>query len=99
MVLINKPDGARDVRAGAFALHASRRKKNMNGAGTTRYDIKDVADCSAGGRSDDAYAPGENRQRALDLLREKPFGLQSIPHLLKSNLQRAGAHRIESFDN
>ena len=84
---------------GAVALNARRRKEHVNCSRATRDDIENVANGSAGRRSHHADASGKNRQRAFQFLRKQTFSLKPIAQLFKSNLQRAGADRIERFDD
>src|SRR5437016_8218872 len=99
VMLVNQFDSSGNVTSGAVSLHPRGREKHVNRARAARDDVEDIPNCSAGWRCDDAYSARENRKRTLELLSEKPFRLEAIPQLLKRNLQRAGAHRIERLHN
>ncbi len=95
MMFVEQLDGARDVASGAFALHARGREEHVNGARAPRDDIENVANGRAGWRRNYAHASGKNRQRPFQLRCKQAFRLQAIAQLLKRDLQRARAHRIE----
>src|SRR6266849_4904652 len=98
-MIVKEFDRADDLTRGAFALHPGRRKQNMNTTRPSRDYIDDVSYGGAGRRRYDADASGEEWNRALQFSREQTFSLQTCFRLFECELQRAGADRLERFDN
>ena len=61
--------------------------------------VQDVADHSTGGRRHHADALRQARQRALALGVEEPFLGEFLLELFERQLQRAGALRLDGFDD
>src|SRR5260370_38300568 len=63
-----------------------------------REDAHDVADGSALGRTDDADAAGEKRQRFFARGVEQAFGFEAFFQLLEGELQRSLPHQVDFLD-
>src|SRR5580700_2872567 len=61
-------------------------------------DVKHIPDDRAGGRSDQADPPRQERQLAFAIGPEQALGFQLFLQLFESKLQRAGAARLEQLD-
>ena len=90
----DEPEGARDLRRGALALHPRRRDDQVRVRIAAAQHADDVAQRRAVDRGDDADAAGQCGQRPLAGLVEQPLGGELLLQLLEGELQRAQALRL-----
>ena len=92
MMFVQEFDGACDLAASAFALHARGRKQYVHGARAPADDVQDVAYGRARARGDHSDATWKERKPAFSLFVKKSFRRETVSHLLERHAQRASAH-------
>ena len=90
-------DGGFDFSGGGVALHAGGADEDVEAGVAAAGDLEEVANDGAGGRGDDADGARKCGQRALAQGVEEAFGLEALLELLKGELERAGADRLQGF--
>ena len=88
-----------DLRGRLCALHGDRIDHDRDGGKAPRKHVQDVAHRGAGGRGDDADAPGQRRQRTLALGGEQALRLESRAQLLELALQGAETRILHVLDD
>src|SRR5947209_18808449 len=99
MVFVQNFYRARDHHPSAVALHARGRDEDADGSRATLDCADDVAKARAGRAGDDADAPRQERQFALERLVEETFGEEPLLQLLEGDAQRARADGVERLDH
>jgi hypothetical protein len=87
-----------DLLRRALALHTHGINDQVQIGEAPPQDADDIAHRRASGRSHDADAAGQQRQRHLAPGIKKPFGVEALLELLESQLQRAHSRRLEVLD-
>src|SRR5258708_27592748 len=99
VMLVKELNRADDLAGSSFALNASRCEQDVNTARPSRNHIDDIANSGAGRRRYDTNASREKWNCSLQFRGEQTLGLQARFGLFERKLQRAGADRLERFDN
>ncbi len=89
---------ANDFGGGAIALDAHGIDGEVHIAEAAAQDAHHVADGGSAGRSDQADAAGEKRQRLLAAGGEEAFGFEALLELLEGELQSTESDRFDVLD-
>ena len=89
--LVEQPDGRRDFRRRARALHRAWRQNYFHRRVAPPHHLQNIAEGRAGGGGDQADALRKAGQGPFSFGREKPFGAELLLEFFKGGLERADA--------